>query len=101
MRTWCGMIFRIVDTMTLEPTSTKVVASPIARLLATALVTASAEQSPRVCTSTGFSCQSPRVRTAPGVAGAGEDDALIMLMRAPRRSDDAGQLGARQVAREL
>src|SRR5678809_306402 len=69
MRISYGMYFRIVDTITLEHTSTKVVAAPIARLFATALVTASAEQRPSVCTSTGFWCHRPRVRTADRLLG--------------------------------
>src|SRR5512132_2489870 len=101
MRISWGMSFRMVETMMLDETSTKVVASPIARLLATAFVTASAEQSPSVCTSTGFSCQSPRVSTAPALVGAGDDDALIMLMRASSPSDDARELRAREVPRQL
>src|SRR6476646_2258610 len=91
------MYRRISETMVLEHTSTKVVASPIARLFATAFVTARAEQSPSVCTSTGFSCQSPRVRTALGVLGP--DDCLTaMLMRGS--SQDAGELRARQLRGE-
>src|SRR6478672_3699635 len=101
MRISCAMYFRISETMMLEQTSTNVVASPMARLLATAFVTASAEQSPSVCTSTGFSCQSPRVSTAPALVGAGDDDALIMLMRASSPSDDARELRAREVPRQL
>src|SRR5687767_2871815 len=93
MRISCAMYFRISETMALEQTSTKAVASPIARLLATAFVTASAEQSPSVCTSTGFSCHSPRVSTACGVFGPVEA-LTAMLMASP--SQCAGQLGARQ-----
>src|SRR5512147_1259271 len=73
------MMRRSVDTTRLDPTSTNVVASPMARLFDTALVTANAEHSPSVCTSTGFSCHNPRVATLLAVNGPVDAGALIML----------------------
>src|SRR5688500_982049 len=92
------MCFRIIETMTLEHTSTNVVATPSATLFATACVTASAEQSPSVCTSTGFWCHNPRVRTAPVLLG-GPVSLITMLMR--YSSHHPGELRARQMPREM
>ncbi len=52
-----------VETSRLEKKSTKKVASPMATALTTVLVTASAGQSPSIWISTGFSRQTPRVRS--------------------------------------
>ena len=84
--------------MTLDDTSTNVVATHIARLFATAFVTASAEQSPSVWTSTGFWCHSPRVRTALVLLGA-PVSLITMLMR--YSSHHPGELRARQMSGEV
>src|SRR6266545_6932252 len=92
------MYFRSAETMTLEHTSTNVVAAPIARLLATAFVTASAEQTPSVCTSTGFWCHRPRVRTPLVLLGS---DVSLMTRLIRDSSHHAGELCARQVTGEF
>ena len=67
IRTSWGISLRSSDTNRLEPVRTKNVARPMARLFATVFVTASAGQSPRSCTSTGFSRHTPRMRSSVGV----------------------------------
>ena len=59
MRTCFEITFRSEETSRLEPTSTKVVAAPMARPLMAELVTASAGHSPSSWTKTGFSFQNP------------------------------------------
>ncbi len=67
IRTSPGMRRLSEETSRLEPSSTKNVATPIAMLLATVLVTASVGHSPSICTSTGFSRHTPRIRSCDGV----------------------------------
>ena len=56
-----------IDTSRLDPHRTKNVASPMAMLLATVFVTASAGHRPSIWISTGFSRQMPRTRSSAGV----------------------------------
>ena len=68
MRTSCGMNRLREATSRFEPSRTNPVAIAMASPFATLLVTASTGQSPSICTTTGFSRQTPR-RKSSKVAG--------------------------------
>src|SRR5512141_2551802 len=71
IRTSCAMYFFNSETKRPEPTSTNVVATPIAIPLARTFVTAIVGHMPSIWTSTGFSDAMPRHVSAHTVAGGG------------------------------
>jgi hypothetical protein len=65
MRTWtiirirAGVTFLNRETVTFDMVATKIRLSPMIKVLINKLVTARAEQIPRICLKTGFSSQIP------------------------------------------